>query len=82
MFCYFYLKQKELIPVKSNNLLPTANLLLSNIRDSKKMLVRKNNELELEFYNNDTSQESFDCLSYLDFILDPLINYEVQVKLE
>jgi len=77
MFWYFYLKQKELMALTSTDLLPTTHLLLSNYENSKKLLVRKNNEQELEFKNNDTHQDYFIGRSYLDFILDPLVNYVV-----
>ena len=67
---------------KSTDLLPTTNLLLSNWLDSKNMSVKKNNLQELEFYNNDTRQECINGISYLDFILDPLVNYVVKQRIK
>ena len=43
-------------------------------------MARKNNSLELEFKND--TQNGYDGISYLDFVLDPSAKYVVQVKLE
>ena len=70
MFCYFLHKQKEFVALKSADQLSKTNLLLGNIKNSKKLSVRKNNFQQLEFFNNNT-QQGFEGSSYLDFLLDP-----------
>jgi len=49
---FLTIKQKQLQPTKLVNLLPGTNLVLGNRKDSKKCSISKNNQQELEFYNN------------------------------
>ena len=77
---FLTIKQKQLQPDKLANLLPGTNLILGNYLNSKLFSVSKNNKQELEFYNN--TQNGYDGLSYLNFILNPSTNYVVHVELQ
>jgi len=77
---FLIIKQKELHSFKPTDLLLKTKLILGNYFSSKKLSITKNNQQELEFTND--TKEYCGGLSYLDFVLNPSINYVVHVQLQ